>query len=606
MTAHQNKFVKRLNKLRQAMREQNVDMYLVLTEDYHNSEYVHDYFKVREYLTGFTGSNGTLLVTMDEALLWTDGRYFIQAERELAGSQIRLCKSQEPGVPTVEQYLEAHIETNQVLGVDGSCISYEYSLKLDEALYKKGAKFQYKVDLAGKIWQLDREEKRSQLPCEKVFFLDESYTGESVTQTIEKVRQQIKVQGCRGLVLSKLDDVMWLYHLRGSDIECNPVALSYAVITLENAYLFLQPEAVNESVREIMKAQSVTILPYDSFFSFVKDLPKDEKVMAAKEEISCLLGRLLVERTDGFIDNNPITLLKAVKSITEIQNSREIYIKDSAAVTKFIYWLKDTIGKEPLTELKAAKYLDDLRKQIPEFINFSFPTISAYASNAAMMHYQADEKSNAQLESKGMLLVDSGGQYYGGTTDVTRTIILGEISAVQKQHFTAAAIGMLRLANTQFLYGCTGRNLDILAREPLWRLGVDYKCGTGHGIGYMLNVHEGPQRISYHYSHGAKEAILEEGMFVSDEPGAYVEGEYGIRTENVLLCQKADKVLSNQFMCFETLTFVPIDREGIEIEMLTAGDRENLNRYHEAVYEKISPFLTGNEREWLKEATAPI
>lgn len=605
MVALENKFVQRLNKLRQAMAEQNVDMYLVLTEDYHNSEYVHDYFKVREFLTGFTGSNGTLLVTMEEALLWTDGRYFIQAERELEGSGVLLCKSQELDVPTVEQHIEANIKNGMVLGVDGRCLSYEYSSRLEEALEKKGANLQYKIDIAGDLWSMEEHEKRPSLPCQKVFYLDESLTGESVVQTIERVRQQITIQGGEGLILSKLDDVMWLYHLRGHDIECNPVALSYAIITLQNAYLFLQQDAVDDAIAAIMEAQSVTILPYESFLSFVEKIPEDIRLMASKKEISYLLGRMLTKRSKGLIDNNPVTFLKAIKSLTEIKNSRDIYIKDSVAVTKFIYWLKHTVGKERLTELEVGKYLDHLRREIPEFIDFSFPTISAYAANAAMMHYQADQNSNAVLKEKGMLLVDSGGQYYGGTTDVTRTIVLGEISELQKKHFTAVVVGMLRLTNTQFLYGCTGRNLDILAREPVWKLGIDYKCGTGHGIGYMLNVHEGPQKIGFHYMHGANETILEEGMFVSNEPGVYLEGKYGIRTENILLCHKSEEVIDDQFMCFETLTFVPIDKEGIDTKYMELSDLENLNRYHKEVYHKISPFLSEKEKEWLKKVTAP-
>lgn len=603
----ENIYENRIEELRKLMEQEGIDVYFIPTSDFHNSEYVHDYFKVREFLSGFTGSNGDLVVTREVALLWTDGRYFIQAEKELAGTNTKLCKMFEPGVPTVEEYLRTNMKKGQTLAFDGRCVTFAYGEWLKAALSEKEIKFCVGKALTDKIWL-----NRPKFPCNPVFSLDTEVAGESIEKKLKKLRAEMKSRKTSSVVLSKLDDIMWLYNIRGNDVECNPVALSYSIVTETKAWLFLQNQAVNSQVENLLKNYHVQIEEYDSFFEFlgkwtgILEGEWKNRVLIERGEISYYIAAILQEKKVELVDGNPVALLKAKKSPKEIENMREIYKKDSAAVVKFIYWLKRNIGLIPLDELAAANYLDNLRSQIPEYFELSFPTISAYKENAAMMHYQATEKSAKILETEGMLLVDSGGQYFGGTTDVTRTIFLGETDKTIKEQFTKVAVSMLNLANAKFLKGCTGRNLDILAREPLWEIGMDYKCGTGHGVGYMLNVHEGPQRISWQYREGVRETVFEEGMLITDEPGVYVEGSHGIRTENVLLCKKAEENSAGQFLEFETLTFVPIDLEGIIPELMSEREKEKLNIYHEQVYEKIHTYLNEDEKKWLYQVTRPI
>lgn len=603
----ENLYQSRIEQVRVLMRQEKIDVYFIPTSDFHNSEYVHDYFKVREFLSGFTGSNGDLLITMQEAMLWTDGRYFIQAEKELAGTNVQLCKMGEPGVPTIEKYLWEHMQNGQRLAFDGRCVTFAYGEWLQEVLKEKKIEICANKALTDSIWQ-----NRPSFPKTSVFSLKQQIAGESVEEKLGKLRMEMKKHKTGSLVLSKLDDIMWLYNIRGNDVECNPVALSYSIVTEKDAWLFLQKEAVSARVEALLKNDCVRIEEYNSFYEFLKNWtgPLEgewkNRVLIERGEISYFIASILQERKNELVDANPVAMLKAKKSSVEIANMREIYKKDSAAVVKFIYWLKQNIGKVPMDEFRVACYLDDLRSRIPEFFQVSFPTISAYGENAAMMHYQATEQSAANLQEKGMLLVDSGGQYFGGTTDVTRTIFLGETDYKIKEQFTKVAIAMLNLANAKFLKGCTGRNLDILAREPLWEMGMDYKCGTGHGVGYMLNVHEGPQRISWQYREGVRETALEEGMLVTDEPGVYVEGSHGIRTENVLLCKMAQKNSDGQFMEFETLTFVPIDLDGIVPRLMSEKEKQRLNDYHAQVYEKIKDYLNEQEKNWLYQVTRPV
>lgn len=601
------KIMERIGQLREIMKREKIDAYFVSTSDFHNSEYVHDYFKTREFLSGFTGSNGDLVVTKEEALLWTDGRYFIQAEMELAGTNIRLCKMLEEGVPSVEEYLQKHMEKGETLAFDGRCVTFAYGDWLQSMLKEKEITLSFEKDLTDEIWK-----ERPGFPCNPVFALESGTAGETVQEKLAKLRAELEKYRAQVIVLSKLDDIMWLYNIRGNDVECNPVAVSYSIVTETEAILFLQNGAISREITDFLKKAGVRIEAYESFYSFLFKWKQEEKketleaVLVERGEISYYLGNILLKKGCSLIDGNPVSMMKAKKSQKEIANLKEIYRKDSAAVIKFIYWLKKNIGKIPIDESVAADYLDGLRRKIPEFLELSFPTISAYKENAAMMHYQAVKASAKVLEQSGMLLVDSGGQYFGGTTDVTRTIFLGAVEQEIKKQFTMVAVSMLNLANARFLYGCTGRNLDILAREPLWEMGMDYKCGTGHGVGYMLNVHEGPQRLSWQYREGVKETVFEEGMLITDEPGVYVEGSHGIRTENVLLCKKAEKNSDGQFMEFETLTFVPIDLEGILPELLSRKEKEKLNRYHELVYEKTKEFLTEEEAAWLYEATRAV
>lgn len=590
----------RIALLRDKMKEEKIDYYLIPTSDYHNSEYVSDYFKVREYFSGFTGSNGTLLVGRKEAGLWTDGRYFIQAEKELTGSGITLFRMQEEGVPTIEEYLSENVKEKESVGFDGRVVTASYGKELECALQNKKIVFRYEKDVAGELW-----DKRPDMPGGGVFVLSDVLCGQNVSEKLGIIRRRLQEKKCSAHLIAKLDDLMWTLNIRGQDVECNPVALSYAFITMTDCYLFIQKEAFSDELRQHADKWGITLKEYCEIEAFLKETPADS-VLLDEKNVNYTLYKCLENRADIVSCMNPSEQLKAVKNPAELEHMEAVYLRDSVAVTKFIYWLKTNIGKIPMDEYTAAMYMDGLRKEIDGFLELSFPTICAYKENAAMMHYEATASDHKKLEPKGMLLIDSGGQYMGGTTDVTRTVVLGAISDEIKKHFTAVAVGMLQLSDAKFLYGCTGRNLDILAREPLWNLNIDYKCGTGHGIGYMLNVHEGPQNIRWRYPKDAKEAVIEDGMVMSNEPGVYIEGSHGIRIENIMVAKRGVKNGDGQFMHFDTLTYAPIDLEGIEPSFMQEIDMKRLNAYHEKVYEKVSPYLSEEESEWLKEATRPI
>jgi Xaa-Pro aminopeptidase len=587
----------RLEALREAMRAEGVDYYMMPTADFHNSEYVNDYFKVREYFSGFSGSNGTLVVWQEGAGLWTDGRYFIQAERELEGTGIELFRMQEEGVPTIREFLKKNMKEGQLLGFDGRVIPAASGKEYERELGGKGIRFAYEKDLAEGIWK-----DRPGFPAGTVTVLKEEIAGKSFEEKRREVMEKVEKEGASSLLLTKLDDLMWLFNIRGCDVECNPVAICYGYLTQKETVLFIQKKALNEEVQSYLSGKGILVEEYDDVIPYLRKLPEGGKVLADQRHCSYCLFKVLSESQTVVEKKNPTELLKAVKNPVELANMEKIFLKDSVAVTKFIYWLKKNIGKQEITEVSAADELERFRREIPEFLDLSFPTIAGYKANAAMMHYEATPENRAVLAPEGMLLVDSGGQYLGGTTDVTRTIVLGPVSDEIKLHYTAVAAGMLQLTNACWLYGCTGRNLDILARQPIWNMGLDYKCGTGHGVGYILNVHEGPQGLRWRYTEGG-EALLEAGMNVTNEPGIYVEGSHGIRIENVMVAENYVKNEYGQFMRFRTLTWVPIDMEAVDEKYLTETQRMYLYSYQRQVYEKLSPYLDEEEREWLRRET---
>ena len=601
-TGRMNKEVRlRLERLRTQMERAGIDYYLISSSDFHHSEYVHEYFKARQYFSGFTGSNGTLVVGKNWAGLWTDGRYFVQAHRELEGTGITLYRMQEEGVPDIPQFLQIQMKQGQTLGFDGRTVSCREGRRLEKALEGQGISLMVGQDLAGESWQ-----ERPSLPCYPVSLLSTGLSGKGMADKLKEIRKALKAAGAEYLLLSQLDDLMWLLNIRGRDIAYCPVALCHGFVTMTQVYVFLQKEAVTDAFREYAQAEGIIWKDYHEITHFVAHYPYEGSVMLDEKSVSYSLYSLVAQRAACINRNNPTELFKAVKNETELERIRQVYLKDSVQLIRFIYWLKKKIGKEEITEVSAGSYLDRLRSEAEGFLDFSFPTICAYGENAAMMHYQADESRDCKLEAAGMLLVDSGGQYMGGTTDVTRTIVLGAVEKEIKRQFTAVVSGMLRLSHSVFLSGCTGRNLDILARLPLWELGIDYKCGTGHGIGYMLNVHEGPQNIRWRYSQEIKEEALRPGMLLSNEPGVYQEGSHGIRIENIMVVQEDKKTQDGQFLAFETLTYVPIDREAILLEELQPMDRKRLNDYHQEVYQKTAPYLAEEERKWLAEVTAPL
>ena len=607
MSAENTAIKDRLLRLRKKMAEEGIDYYMMPTSDFHNSEYSADFFKVREYFCGFDGSNGTLVVSADEAGMWTDGRYFIQAENQMKGTGVILFRMLEPGVPTITEYLLKNMKEGQVLGFDGRVVSTSIGENLEKKLADKKVTLKFDKDLAEEVWT-----ERPALPCHDMYVLSDELCGMSFKEKLSVVREKMAEAGCEFYLLSKLDDIMWLTNLRGNDVECNPVALSYAIITGDEFTLFVQEKEITDSVRQYCDREGIVLKDYHSLISEVEKTSMSGNVLVDKRNTNFLTYKTLVKKAEEakvFLKNekDPTELLKACKNDTEIKNIREVYVRDSAKLTEFIYWVKSNVGKTEITEYSAAMKLDSMRAELPGFIELSFPTISAYNANAAMAHYEATEDNYAVVKPEGMLLVDSGGTYMGGTTDVTRTIVVGEISDEIRRTYTATVVGMLRLANANFLEGCSGKNVDILARQCLWNMGIDYKHGTGHGIGYILNVHEGPQNIRWRFTPGQNEAPLLPGMIVSDEPGVYIEGEYGIRIENILEVVKGEENEYGQFLHFAHLTYAPIDLEAIDKKYMEPRDVKALNDYHAEVYRRVSPLIKDARiLNWLRQATREI
>lgn len=592
----------RLKKLRDLMKKNQIDAYIIPTQDFHESEYVGEYFMTRKYMSGFTGSAGTLIVTREEAGLWTDGRYFIQAAKQLEGSTITLYKADEEGVPTTFEFLQSKLRQKDTIGFDGRVISADYGLQLKNKLKNKDISIVYDKDLVDFIW-----EDRPALANEPAFLLDTKFSGKSCADKLKDLREVMKEKGVSSHIITTLDDIAWLFNLRGNDIPYNPVVLAYSIITLEQTFLFLDKDKLNKEIIAQLDSDNVILKDYNEIYNFTKKLLSTEVVLLDKKKVNYFIYSNLNPIIKIVNEDNPTVLMKAIKNPIEIENLKSAHIKDGVAFTKFMYWLKNNIGKKAITEVSAADYLEECRKQQEGFIELSFDTISAYKENAAMMHYSATADTNKTLEAEGLYLVDSGGQYYEGTTDITRTIALGPVEEEQKKHFTAVLRSMLNLSNAKFLHGCIGLNLDILARGPIWDMNLDYKSGTGHGVGYLLNVHEGPNSFRWKYTtSNTKHSTIEVGMVTTNEPGIYIEGSHGIRTENELLACNDAKNEYGQFMCFETITFAPIDLDAIDIYHMTQLDKERLNKYHKEVYEKISPYLNIEEQEWLAHYTREI
>ncbi|MEF9990680.1 MAG: aminopeptidase P family protein [Romboutsia sp.] len=592
----------RIAKLRKSMEEKGLYAYIIPSSDYHQSEYVGEYFKSRIFMSGFTGSAGTVVITKDQAGLWTDGRYFIQAADELKGSDIELFKMGEEGVPTVEQYIIDNTPENSSIGFDGKVMGAKEGIAFSQKLESKNVIIKYDEDLINDIW-----EERPVLANEKAFLLETKYSGEDFSSKLARVRETMKENHATKHILTTLDDIAWLFNIRGADIKYSPVVLSYAVIAIDEVYLFVNEEKLNDEIKAELSKENVQIKPYFEIYEFVKTMDSNESVLLDPAKVNYAIYNNIAKDVKKIEDKNPTVLFKAIKNKVELENIRNSHIKDGVAVTKFMYWLKTNVGKIEITEISAAQKLQSLREEQDGFIEPSFNTISAYKEHAAMMHYSASEESNYKLDASHLLLVDSGGQYYDGTTDITRTFVLGEISDEVKLHYTSVARGMISLSKAKFLHGCRGYNLDMLARGPLWDLDIDYKCGTGHGIGFVLNVHEAPNGFRWRIvSDRDDSCIIEAGMVTTNEPGVYVEGSHGIRIENEIVAQNQDKNEYGQFMDFEVVTLAPIDLDGINASLMEHSEKAYLNKYHNMVYDKISTFLTEEEKTWLKEYTRAI
>ncbi len=591
-----------ITALRKEMEKANITAYMVPTSDFHGSEYVGEYFQGRAFLSGFTGSAGTLVVTQEMAGLWTDGRYFLQAAEQLKDTGIDLFRLDQEGVPNVKEFLAETLKPGERLGFDGRVVYAREAEELSQKLEKKGVSICYQMDLLDLVW-----DNRPPLSKKAVMILDVQYAGESRESKIEKIRQKMKQAGADLFLLTSLDDIAWLLNIRGNDVKCNPVVLSYLAMTEDQVLLFANREAFSEEIEEELKQAGVFLRDYQEFYSYIQKIPEDTKVCLDKRKVNYTIVKSLSERVELVNQTNLTLLPKAVKNQTEMERIREAHRKDGAAVVRFIYWLKTRAAKEKITELSAAVKLEEFRGAQKHYMGPSFTPIIGYQAHGAIIHYSATEESNCQLKPEGLVLLDTGGQYLEGTTDITRTVALGPVTEEEKMYFTLVLKGNLNLSAAKFLYGCRGINLDYLARAPLWERGLDYPHGTGHGVGFFLNVHEAPNGFRYQWiPERGESAVLEEGMLTSNEPGFYLEGKFGIRHENLMLCVKDEKNAYGQFMRFDTVTLVPFDLDAIAKELLSEREKRILNQYHKRVYQTIAPALEGEVKSWLKEATREI
>lgn len=591
----------RIRKLRERMKGAGVTVYVIPSSDCHESEYVCAHYRAWEYMSGFSGSAGTLVVTMEEAGLWTDGRYFLQAENQLRGTGIRLFRIGEPEVPEVEEYIEQKLLKDGKLGFDGRVMGASRAEKLIKAAEKKEAGVLVTEDLVGQIW-----EDRPEIPDTELYVLDQCYSGEDTKSRLARVRAEMEKAGADVHVLASLCDIAWILNIRGGDIPSVPVVLSFLLITGTACTWYVREGIVTGEIRQYLETCGIQIRDYEAVYGDLAGIPAGQKVLLDKKNVNYRLLTSNSEKAAVIDQSNPSELMKAVKNETEIQNLRTAHLKEGIAFTRLMYWLKTRAGTEEMTERSVAEYLDARRQEQEHYLGQSFAPISAYGANAALPHYSPTKESDVKVEPKGFLLVDAGGHYLEGSTDTTRTFVMGELSLEQKRMFTAVCRGNLNLASARFLHGSTGYGLDILCREPMWQMGVNYNHGTGHGVGYILSVHEGPNAIRWKLPDQEKPAVLEAGMVTSDEPGVYIEGAYGIRTENELLCVKGEHNAYGQFMEFETLTLTPIDLDGILPEEMTGTERERLNDYHEKVYYALAPHLEEEERKWLRTCTRRI
>lgn len=583
-------------KLREQMENQKVSYYLVPSEDPHQSEYVDDYFKCRQYISGFTGSAGTFLAGCEEGWLWTDGRYFTQAEGQIS-SDITLMKQGVSGVPTILEFLKEHLQECDTLGVNGFTISASYGKKIAKLVKQHGASFRFDLRFVEELWAKD---DRPAITKSTIYRHDIKYSGEHTDSKLARVREKMKELDANAFFLSSLPDIAWLFNLRGDDIACTPLFYSYAWITIDKCFLFLRKDCISAVAFQRFKEHGISILDYTEVSAFLKD---QHETVLLNPDLTNYLHYNLLFKCKIIEDKNPTELMKAIKNDIQIDHLKACHINDGIAMTKFMYWLKKNVGKIPMTERMISDHLEEERKKLPDYMGPSFETICAYKDHAAMMHYQSTEESDVDVKAEGMLLIDSGGQYYGGTTDVTRTFILGPISEEERKYFTLVLKSMLTLANAKFLFGCRGSNLDILAREPLWEDGVDYRCGTGHGVGYFLGVHEGPNAFRWRSNPENLDAVLQPGMVITDEPGVYVPGKYGIRTENMLICKKWQQNEYGAFLHFEPLTLVPIDLDGVDLSLFNEKEKQLLTDYQQFVYDTLSPHLNEEESAWLHTLT---
>lgn len=577
------------------MKEKGINYYIIPSSDFHGSEYVSEHFKGREFMSGFTGSAGTLLIALDKAILWTDGRYFIQAEKELKGSDINLFKMRVEGYPTLNEWIKENIKKDEVLAFDGKVFSVNDYKAFKEI--EKSNEFKIKIDedLLQYVWN-----DRPELPMGKVFIHDIKYAGKSRIEKLKEIREKMNFFNVNSYILTSLDDIAWLYNIRGNDISYNPVVLSYSIIKEDKAFIYIDGKKISNEVKRELEEDNIFIKGYEKIIEDTKLL--DGNIFIDPKKVNSLIYENINSNCKIIEELNITTSLKAIKNKIELENLNRCQIRDGIAMVRFRMWLENNVGKEKITEISASDKLKEFRSYGNLYKGISFNTIAGYKEHAAMMHYSASKTSDYELKKEGLFLVDSGGQYLDGTTDITRTFVLGNISEEEKNDFTLVLKGHINLITTKFLDGTTGSNIDIKAREPLWDKGIDYKCGTGHGVGFFLNVHEGPQSISTIQNN----VVLKPGMIITNEPGIYKEGKHGIRTENTMLVVEDKETEFGKFYKFDIISFCPIDIKGINKELLNKKEIEWINNYHEIVREKLSKYLNGDELNFLKEITEKI
>ncbi len=588
---------KRIEKLRNLMKESKIDAYIIPSFDAHQSEYVAEYWKGRQWISGFTGSAGTFVITLDDAGLWTDGRYYIQAEKQLEGSGIKLFKMSDLGVPSYTEWLRSILKEGSTVGFDGSVFSVDLFKGMEKAFKSKNINIKIEKDLIDEIW-----EDRPEIPKKLVFLHGIKYAGKSRVEKLNKVRANMSTKGANYYLLTSLDDIAWLLNIRGNDVPNNPVVISNVLVGKDKCYLFVDGSKVTNDIRLELENDGIEIKGYNEIHQILNQLTKDDSIIFDANKTSISMYNSINTDTTKIEEPNITTALKAIKNEVEIENLRNCQVSDGLAMVKFIKWLKESVNREKITEISAQEMLESFRRQQDLFVEPSFDTIAGYKDHAAMMHYKANKETQYTLKDEGFFLVDSGGQYFDGTTDTTRTIVLGKLTEEEKRDFTLVLKGHSALSSVKFLEGATGSSLDVLARQPIWEYGLDYKCGTGHGVGFFLNVHEGPQG----FRKEPNSVKLEKGMVITNEPGIYKEGKHGVRTENIMLVVEEEKTEFGQFMSFEAITYCPIDLDAIDKDMLTDKEKQWLNDYHKMVYKRLSPYLDDEHKAWLKKETREI
>lgn len=591
----------KIELLQKEMERQSMDAYIIVSDDFHGSEYVGDYFKARAFMSGFTGSAGTLVVLKKAAYLWTDGRYFLQAQKQLQGSEIDLMKSGEAGVPSIPHFLKQKLEKKAIIGFDARTISKSFIDQLDEALGEMQIQYKGNLDLVDAIWK-----HRPEISKKPVWELPQCYAGLSRLEKIEELKAELERSNVDYLLVTALEDIAWLLNLRGDDVACTPVFLGYMLFAREDIRLYVHADILGV-YREPLEQAGISIREYNQIYKDLEQLPDCVSLQYDPANANFALLQHIPKTINVLSCTSPIGLKRAIKNPVEMENERIAHRKDGVAVTRFMKWLKENVALGTyVTELSAAEKLEQFREEMEHYVGPSFEPIIAYGEHGAIVHYSATKESDVRIENRGLCLADTGGHYLEGSTDITRTIALGEVSEEEKKMFTLVLKGHLQLAHAVFKENTIGANLDVLARGTLWQEGIDFNHGTGHGVGYLLSVHEGPHRIHYNMLHKKCDEPLKEGVIISNEPGFYLAGAFGIRHENLELVINYKSTEYGQFMKFETLTLVPFDVDAIQVELLTAEEKVWLNEYHKVVYDTLREYLTKEECQWLQGVTRAL